>query len=188
MGSYFSTPERRYSAESKGITTVKDEGIERRYQVYPSVYGPDLPKGFLNHLHDQFASKGITTFKDERIERGLTIGPEFVQAIRETRVSIVVLSPNYPSSRWCLDELVEIFKCQKASGQIVLIIYHNVAPSEIRTLGGYCGRVFEKTCEGETEQVKKRWRDAMRHVGSRRGEVSAGWFVVSFERNEFYLP
>ncbi|CAH8277825.1 unnamed protein product [Arabidopsis lyrata] len=37
-------------------------------------------------------AKGITTFNDQEIKRGHTIGPELVQAIRESRVSIVVLS------------------------------------------------------------------------------------------------
>ncbi|EOA17837.1 hypothetical protein CARUB_v10006238mg, partial [Capsella rubella] len=127
-------------------------------QVYLSFHGPDLPRVFLNHLHDHFARKGMTTFKE--VKTGQTIGPESLKAIRESRVSIVVLSKNYISSRWCLDELVEIFKCNEASGQMI----------------GEFGRCFiERTCQGETEEVKKRWSSALAHVGSLRGDYSLFW-------------
>lgn len=115
MGSTFSSP------------------IRRSYHVFPSFHGPDLPRGFLSRLHDQFASKGITMFKDQGIERGNTIGPEFVKAINQSIVSIVVLSENYASSKWCLDELVQIFKCKEASRQmIVMPIFVRVDPSDVR--------------------------------------------------------
>lgn len=157
------------------------------HDIYLSFHGPDLPRVFLNHLHDHFARKGMTTFKDQGIERGQTIGPEFVKAIRESRVSIVVLSANYASTSWCLDELVEIFKCNEASsGQMtVMPIFYKIGPSIVRTLYGTFGRDFiEGTCQGETEEVKERWIKALAHIGSLRGEYSLNWFVVSFWFNE----
>ncbi|KAL0842927.1 hypothetical protein Bca101_016172 [Brassica carinata] len=147
----------------------------KRYHVFPSFHGPDVRRGFLSHLRHQFASKGITAFKDHEIERGHTIGPELVQAIRESRVSVVLLSKNYASSSWCLDELVEILNCKEASGQIVMTIFYEVDPSDVRKQTGDFGIAFKKTCEGRTEKDKKRWMEALAYVAAIAGEHSLNW-------------
>ncbi|AED94691.1 disease resistance protein-like [Arabidopsis thaliana] len=147
----------------------------RRYHVFPSFHGPDVRKGFLSHLHYHFASKGITTFKDQEIEKGNTIGPELVNAIRESRVSIVLLSKKYASSSWCLDELVEILKCKEDQGQIVMTIFYDVDPSSVRKQKGDFGSTFMKTCEGKSEEVKQRWTKALTHVANIKGEHSLNW-------------
>ncbi|KAL9812804.1 putative TIR domain, AAA+ ATPase domain, P-loop containing nucleoside triphosphate hydrolase [Arabidopsis thaliana] len=147
----------------------------KRYQVFSSFHGPDVRKGFLSHLHSVFASKGITTFNDQKIERGQTIGPELIQGIREARVSIVVLSKKYASSSWCLDELVEILKCKEALGQIVMTVFYEVDPSDVKKQSGVFGEAFEKTCQGKNEEVKIRWRNALAHVATIAGEHSLNW-------------
>ncbi|KAL9281980.1 putative TIR domain, AAA+ ATPase domain, P-loop containing nucleoside triphosphate hydrolase [Arabidopsis thaliana] len=147
----------------------------RRHHVFSSFHGPDVRKGFLSHLHNLFASKGITTFNDQKIERGNTIGPELVNAIRESRVSIVVLSKKYASSSWCLDELVEILKCKEALGQIVMTIFYEVDPSDVKKQSAEFGKAFEKTCQGKNEEVKLRWSNALAHVATIAGEHSLNW-------------
>ncbi|CAN7136437.1 unnamed protein product [Brassica rapa subsp. narinosa] len=147
----------------------------KRYHVFPSFHGPDVRRGFLSHLRHQFASKGITTFKDHEIERGHTIGPELVQAIRESRVSVVLLSKNYASSSWCLDELVEILNCKRVSEHIVMTIFYQVDPSDVRKQTGDFGIAFKKTCEKKTEEDKKRWMEALAYVANIAGEHSLNW-------------
>ncbi|XP_020872799.1 LOW QUALITY PROTEIN: disease resistance protein RML1A [Arabidopsis lyrata subsp. lyrata] len=147
----------------------------RRYHVFPSFHGPDVRRGFLSHLHNHFTSKGITTFKDQEIERGQTIGPELVQAIRESRISVVVLSKSYGSSSWCLDELVEILRCKEDQGQIVMTIFYEIDTSDVRKQSGDFGRDFKRTCEGKTEEVKQRWIQALAHVATIAGEHLLNW-------------
>ncbi|KAL0741633.1 hypothetical protein Bca4012_083146 [Brassica carinata] len=165
---------------------MASSSLIKRYHVFPSFHSPDVRRGFLSHLHHQFTSKGITTFKDQEIERGHTIKPELVQAIRESRVSIVLLSKNYASSSWCLDELVEILNCKEASGQIVMTIFYEVDPSDVRKQTGDFGKAFEKTCEKKTEEDKKRWKEALAYVATIAGEHSLNWFVVS-SYNRIYI-
>lgn len=129
-------------------------------------------------MHNVFAKKEITVFNDQKIERGHTIGSELVLAIREAEASIVLLSQNYASSSWCLDELVEILKCKEASGQIVMPIFYDVDPSDVRKQKGGFGIAFEKTCEGETEEQKQIWVDALTYVATIAGEHSRNWFVT----------
>ncbi|KFK30123.1 hypothetical protein AALP_AA7G219900 [Arabis alpina] len=109
------------------------------------------------------------------MERGHTIGPELIQAIRESRVSVVVLSEKYASSSWCLDELVEILKCKEASGQIVIPIFYKVDPSDVKKQREDFGSTFEKTCEGKSEEVKERWSKALADVATIAGEHSLNW-------------
>ena len=76
---------------------------------------------------------GIFTFRDkERLERGKSISPELSKAIEESRISIVILSKNYASSTWYLDELAKIIQCMKVMGMTVLPIFYNVDPSDVR--------------------------------------------------------
>ncbi|CAN6971194.1 unnamed protein product [Brassica rapa subsp. trilocularis] len=118
-----------------------------RYRVFTSFHGPDVRKTFLSHLRKQFNNNGISMFDDQGIERGQTIAPELIRAIRESRISIVVLSKNYASSSWCLDELVEIFKCKEDKNQIVMtVFYSGVDPSDVRKQTGDFGKAFKKTC------------------------------------------
>ncbi|EOA18080.1 hypothetical protein CARUB_v10006532mg [Capsella rubella] len=145
----------------------------KRYQVFLSFHGPDVRRGFLSHLRNHFASKGITTFSDQGMERGHTIGPELVQAIRESRIWIVVFSKQYASSSWCLGELVEILKCKEEDeGQIVIPIFYEVDPSDVRKQSRGFGRAFKRTCQGQPEEKKQSWTKALTDVANIAGEHS----------------
>ncbi|ESQ46792.1 hypothetical protein EUTSA_v10027862mg [Eutrema salsugineum] len=104
-----------------------------------------------------------------------TIKRELVKAIRESRVLMVLLSKNYASSSWCLDELVEILKCRKDKEQIVMPIFYDLDPFHVRTQSGDFGSAFEKTCENQTEEVKQRWVEALKCVTTIAGEHSRNW-------------
>jgi uracil phosphoribosyltransferase len=48
---------------------------------------------------------------DDMLRSGEEISSALLKAIEESAISIIVLSKNYASSRWCLDELVKILEC-----------------------------------------------------------------------------
>jgi len=116
-------------------------------------------------------------FDDQRIERGQTISPELTRGIRESRISIVVLSKNYASSSWCLDELLEILKCKEDIGQIVMTVFYGVDPSDVRKQTGEFGIRFSETCARKTEEEKQKWSQALNDVGNIAGEHFLNWFV-----------
>ncbi|CAN7034412.1 unnamed protein product [Brassica oleracea var. botrytis] len=147
------------------------------HNVFPSFCGGDVRKGFLSHLLVKLESKGIMQFIDNNIERGQSIAPELVQAIRESRVAIVLLSRNYTSSSWWLDELVEIMNCRERNEQTVIIIFCGVDPSDVRKQTGAFGEAFNKTCVGRTEGVKEAWKKALVDVGNIAGYHSSRWDI-----------
>ncbi|RID71131.1 hypothetical protein BRARA_C03088 [Brassica rapa] len=143
------------------------------YHVFLSFRGEDVRKTFLSHVLEKLENKGINVFIDNEIERGESVGPELVKAIRHSRVAVVLLSRNYASSSWCLDELVEIMKCREEFGQTVMTIFYQVDPSDVRKQTGDFGKAFEKTCVGKTEEVKQAWRQALKDVAGIAGYHSS---------------
>ncbi|KAF8090866.1 hypothetical protein N665_0462s0003 [Sinapis alba] len=143
------------------------------YDVFLSFRGEDVREGFLSHVLKEFKSKGINVFIDNEIKRGESVGPVLVGAIRQSRVAVVLLSRNYASSSWCLDELVEIMKCREEYQQTVMTIFYRVNPSHVRKQTGKFGKAFEKTCVGKTEEVKQAWRQALKDVAGIAGYHSS---------------
>ena len=92
--------------------------------------------------------------------------PMLITAIRRSRCSIIVLSENYASSKWCLEELVEILVCNRTKNRRVVPIFYNVDPSHVRNQTGSFGEAMakhEKNLKIKKEKVQK-WREALTQV------------------------
>ncbi|CAA7053844.1 unnamed protein product [Microthlaspi erraticum] len=147
------------------------------YNVFASFHGEDVRKTLLSHILQQFDLSGISMFDDEGIERSATIAPSLKKAIKESRISIVILSKNYASSGWCLDELVDIMEAKETMGQIVMTIFYGVEPSDVRKQTGDFGIAFNKTCERKkpTDERRQKWSQALKDVGNIEGEDFLRW-------------
>ncbi|XP_059301985.1 disease resistance protein Roq1-like [Lycium ferocissimum] len=101
------------------------------YDVFLSFRGEDTRSKFISHLYKELDQKGIRTFKDDKeLKKGKSISPELLKAIEESTFAIIVLSENYASSSWCLDELVKIIECKNIFQLTVIPIFYNVSPSD----------------------------------------------------------
>ncbi|CAN6922397.1 unnamed protein product [Brassica oleracea] len=145
------------------------------HDVFPSFHGKDVRKSFLSHFLKEFGSKGINLFIDNEITRGEFIGPELKKAIQGSRIAIVLLSKRYASSSWCLDELVEIMKCKEDLGQTVMPVFYEVDPTDVKKQTGEFGKVFKKTCKGKTNEVTRKWSEALAKVATLAGYHSKNW-------------
>ena len=176
----------KYYQESKAIvsslslsSTPSPLSRNWKHHVFPSFHGEDVRKSFLSHILKEFRSKGIDPFIDNEIERSKSIGPELIEAIRGSRIAIVLLSRNYASSSWCLNELVEIMKCREDLAQTVMVIFYQVDPTDVKKQAGDFGKVFQKTCKGKRKEDIERWRQALAQVAQIAGYHSSNWFVLS---------
>ncbi|KAL6177019.1 hypothetical protein ACLB2K_053651 [Fragaria x ananassa] len=141
--------------------------------VFLSFRGTDTRNSFTDHLYTALTQKGIFTYRDdEELKRGESIGPNLLKAIEESRYVIVVFSPNYADSAWCLDEIAKVADCMKETGQKVLPVFYHVDPSEVRRqTGDRFGKAFQKhqtRYKAEPDKVQ-RWKDALFLVGNLSG-------------------
>ncbi|KAK2988897.1 hypothetical protein RJ640_002031 [Escallonia rubra] len=152
------------------------------YDVFLSFRGADTRKTFTDHLYTALVGVGFRTFRDDNeIERGENINSELEKAILQSRSSIIIISRNYASSRWCLDELVLILEQRRAKGHAILPIFYHVDPSKVRMQMGTFGKALskhEKRFEEEADDKKKLlmdrvkvWRSALKEVADMGGMV-----------------
>ncbi|KAM5555216.1 putative disease resistance protein [Rosa sericea] len=149
------------------------------YDVFLSFRGVDTRKGITFELYDRLQNKrGIKTFIDDKdLQAGAVISPTLLTAIEESRLAIVVLSQNYASSTWCLEELAKICQCMKDENRILPLFYH-VEPTDIR----YQKRSFEQAFTKHensnrhgSEKVQE-WRDALAQVAN-----YSGWHTQNYK-------
>ena len=91
------------------------------------------------------------------------------KVIEESKFAIIILSKNYASSTWCLDDLAKIIACKKDMGMIVLPDFHYIDPSDIRKQMGTFAHAFGKHEENENKERVEKWRDALTQVGNISG-------------------
>ncbi|CAA7033159.1 unnamed protein product [Microthlaspi erraticum] len=145
------------------------------YEVFPSFSGEDVRVAFLSHFLKELDKKLIIAFKDNEIKRSRSLDPELKQAIKDSRIAVVVFSKNYASSSCCLNELLEIMKCKEEFGQMVIPVFYGLDPSHVRKQTGDFGNIFEKTCHNKTEDEKIQWRGALTNVANILGYHSVTW-------------
>jgi hypothetical protein len=149
---------------------------EGAYDVFLSFRGKDTRKTFTDHLYATLVQAEIHTFRDyddrddDELPRGEEISDHVLRAIQESKISIVVFSKGYASSGWCLNELVEILKCKrKKTSQIVLPIFYDIDPSDVRKQTGSFAEAFVKHEECFEEKLVKEWRKALEEAGNLSG-------------------
>ncbi|KAM7481976.1 hypothetical protein LguiB_006559 [Lonicera macranthoides] len=167
------------------------------YQVFLSFRGEDTRKTFTDHLYTVLVQAGLRTFRDDdEIERGMRLKLELCKAIQQSRISIIILSRNYASSKRCLDEVAMILEWSQRSsiGHEVLPVFYDVDPSDLRNQKGSIGESFarykEELIDTEIDDEKKkegaeklqRWKVALEEVANLTGLVlknqGGGYHVV----------
>ncbi|XP_050221899.1 disease resistance protein RPV1-like [Mercurialis annua] len=133
------------------------------YHVFLSFTKEETRKSFATRLFKDLERKGLICFKDNRkSDIAKSIPSEFLTAIECSTFAVVIISENYVSSSWCLDELVKIIECKELKGQSVFPIFFNVDPLQVKDQTGFIAEAFaeyENDCS-VLDKVPK-WREAL---------------------------
>ncbi|KAL7617095.1 hypothetical protein Lser_V15G02980 [Lactuca serriola] len=171
----------------EGSSSSSTNGYQ--FHVFISFRGIDTRKSFTDHLYTSLKNANISTFLDEEeIETGEELKSELVNAIKASRASVIVLSKNYATSRWCLDELALILEQPKHT---VIPIFYHVEPTHVRNQTSSFGDAIDKhkkAMKAETDAGKRsdwaqkiaRWIQALEKVAGLKGEDVTDWYPLSY--------
>ncbi|CAL2264640.1 unnamed protein product [Prunus armeniaca] len=158
---------------SQRASTSAPSASPWKYHVFLSFRGIDTRRRFTAHLCHRLCFRSITTFRDDNeLARGTDISPNLLRAIKESRIAIVILSPNYASSSWCLDEVSKIVECKDVD--TILPIFYDVDPTDVRKQMGAFAEAFNKHKKNFKKDKAKvqRWRAALTKVSNISGWIS----------------
>ncbi|CAL1385534.1 unnamed protein product [Linum trigynum] len=142
------------------------------YEVFLSFRGPDTRLTFTDFLYTYLVQAKIRTFRDDdELRKGETIGPELTKAIEESKIGIPIFSPDYASSKWCLQELAQMVDCKRKKGQVILPIFYYVEPNDVRHQRGSYKQAFEQHSKRFDKKTVDEWRVALEEVGALKGWV-----------------
>lgn len=155
------------------MSASSSSSCSKKYDVFVSFRGEDTRHNFTSHLCAALRRRKVDIYIDEdELERGKEISPALVQAIENSKISVLIFSENYASSTWCLDELLHILQCRENSGQEVVPIFYNVDPSCVRKQrGSYENAFFDHENRFKDDNMLKvqAWRDALKKAANLSG-------------------
>ncbi|XP_027362363.1 TMV resistance protein N-like, partial [Abrus precatorius] len=132
------------------------------HEVFISFRSEDTHKTFTSHLNGALKRLDISTYIDNNLESGDEIPTTLVRAIEEAKLSVIVFSKNYAASKWCLDELVKILECGKTRRQVIMPVFYDIDPSDVRNQRGSYAEAFAKHEQIFHENKKvKEWRNGL---------------------------
>ncbi|PON48345.1 LOW QUALITY PROTEIN: TIR domain containing protein [Trema orientale] len=130
---------------------------EEYYDVFLSFRGEDTRNNFTSHLHAALDRKKIKTYFDETsLKRGEEISPALMEAIRNSKISVIVFSKNYASSSWCARTLCSYFNAAENTANLF-------CQSHVRKQDGSYREAFVKHEEDYKDRIDvvREWRDAL---------------------------
>ncbi|XP_028778395.1 disease resistance protein RPS6 [Neltuma alba] len=151
------------------IASPSSSSSSKKYDVFLSFRGEDTRRSFTSHLHDALCRGDIKTYIDYELPKGDDISQSLIEAIQDSSISVVVFSQNYATSKWCLNELLEILRCKQHQAQIVVPIFYKIDPSHVRKQNGAYEKAFTEHLEKNSEKAKE-WKQALVKIAN-----LAGW-------------
>ncbi|PRQ57517.1 putative TIR domain-containing protein [Rosa chinensis] len=143
-----------------------------KYDVFINFRGEDTRRCFVCHLYEALKQRALDPFIDsEELRKGDDLS-ELFKAIQDSRLSIVVFSKDYASSKWCLKELAQILECMDRQRQIVVPIFYEVDPSHIRNLEESFAEAFAK--HESNSKIDKKELESWKSTLTRATSLS-GW-------------
>ncbi|XP_059656947.1 disease resistance protein L6-like [Cornus florida] len=152
-------------------TKVNDtEILGGEYEVFLSCRSSNTCQAFSDYLYNHLMGVRVGTFWDDKDHaRGENIGPALPMAVKVSKISIPIFSRNYASSTWCLRELTQMVECKRTTGQLILPIFYDVLPSDVKLQSRCYKEAFSEHAQHFHIKTVKAWKRALREVGDLKG-------------------
>ncbi|KAK2632781.1 hypothetical protein EUGRSUZ_L01088 [Eucalyptus grandis] len=141
------------------------------YDVFLSFRGPDTRKQFTDCLYHALRGARIDVFIDDKdLCPGEEIDNALNESIKQSKMSIPIISKDYASSRSCLMELAQMVECKKEDNQLIVPIFYDVVPADLKHLRGCVEESFRKHEErGIDHKDIAKWRQALQEIAKMKG-------------------
>ncbi|CAL8994386.1 unnamed protein product [Prunus brigantina] len=147
-------------------------GFQLRWDVFLSFRGEDTRSTITKNIYEELKKRSVRVFRDdEGLNRGDEITSNLLEAIEDSAAAIVVLSPRYAESRWCLEELAKICERSQRLRLMILPVFYQVDPSDVQWQRGPFAEHFRAHEQVYENAVVSRWRSAMAKVGGTAGYI-----------------
>ncbi|KAG7940982.1 hypothetical protein I3843_16G015100 [Carya illinoinensis] len=140
-----------------------------KYEVFLSFSG-ETRDTFTSPLCYELCKKFISACKDDdRLDIGRPI-KDLLDAIEKSRMAVIIISKEYASSTWCLEELTKIVECMEDREMKVLPIFYHVEPRDVRHQEGTFRDAFALHEQNLVNEDKvQTWRNALKKVANLSG-------------------
>ncbi|KAI6679294.1 hypothetical protein NL676_033175 [Syzygium grande] len=141
------------------------------YEVFLSFRGPDTRQGFADCLYTSLINARIIVFRDDNeLDPGDNIPDALVQSIKQSKISIPIISKDYASSKSCLMELAQMVECNEADAQLIVPIFYDIDPADLKRQRRRVGESFRKhERRGIDREVIDKWKQALRKITEMKG-------------------
>ncbi|CAE5960466.1 unnamed protein product [Arabidopsis arenosa] len=137
-------------------------------QVFVNFRGKDIRHGFVSHLKVALKRKNINFFIDTHEQKGRDLNHLF-KRIEEATIALVILSPRYGESKWCLEELTTIMDQVEKGKMIVIPIFYKVRTEDVEKQTGVFGDKFWSCDEEASLEEMEKWHVALKAVCNKVG-------------------
>ncbi|XP_028754864.1 TMV resistance protein N-like [Neltuma alba] len=133
------------------------------YDVFLSFRGKDTHDSFSSYLYEALCDANLQTFMDHKLHKGDHISPVLLKTIEESEISLIIFSKDYASSTCCMDELVHIMSCRDKYQRVVIPIFYDIDPSNVRKQNGSFGDGFAKIKQrfSHNQEKVQNWTNAL---------------------------
>ncbi|XP_076898659.1 disease resistance protein Roq1-like [Bidens hawaiensis] len=138
--------------------------------VFINYSSQHIGKTFISHLRGALIRSSFTISDHTMLLVGQDVRLELLKAIEESETYVIVFSPDYASSRRCLDELVDILaNFHKFDERKVLPVFYKVEPSDVRSQQGPFMEAFQAHMTSVDSMRVQEWRQALKDAGQLSG-------------------
>ncbi|KAH7431133.1 hypothetical protein KP509_08G031500 [Ceratopteris richardii] len=160
--------------------------MSQKYDVFLCHRGPDTKRNFVSVLSGMLRSKGISCFVDYRMHKGEKVNCQIDSAIQSSRVFIVILSPKFATSTWCLEELLKIMKMEGIRGTPnppVVPVFYDVDCNLVQQQEANTSYDLSGKKERHPDKIES-WSKALKDVGGLDGFIYESGNMLQWEISE----